>query len=219
MKYLKLFEDFTEQFDYNIEQIKEVLKLRETEFNDVEFLDSGMYGSAFDLNNGFVLKLTSMDSELYYAKKLINIDSDFLVKVKDVFYHKYHDVGYKVKVGFIIMEKLDIRNGNRFERFVDRLNVYDSPKSMYKTISDEKVLEYFKSKMIETNEEEILHYWNLYKNIVSECEKYNLPTDDLRGRNIGFRDNTPVFFDIGDVYKSNNHDYRDIDILEYNINI
>lgn len=219
MKHLKLFEDFTEQFDYNIEQIKEVLKLRGTDFNNVEFLDSGMYGSAFDLNNGFVLKLTAMDSEVFYANKLIDINSEFLVKVKDTFFHKYYDAGYTVKIGFIIMEKLHIENGNRFEKFIDRLNVYDSPKSMYKTVSDEKVLDYFKAKMTSPNEEEIIYYWKLYKNIVSECEKYNLPTDDLRGRNVGFRNNKPVFFDIGDVYNSYKHDYTDIDILEHNINI
>lgn len=219
MKHLKFFEGFEEQFDYNIEQIKDILNLRNVDFVDIDFIDSGAYGSAFDLNNGFVLKLTNMDSELYYAKKLISIDSNHIVKVKDVFFHKYYDIGYTVKVGFIIMEKLDTNKGYKFKNFVDMLNNYGTIKTIYKTISDNKVLEFFKDKIVSMNNELILSYWQIYKNILTECDRYKLPTDDLRGNNIGFRENTPIFFDIGDIHNSYKHDFSNIDVIEYNITI
>ena len=216
MKYIKLFENFTDNSDYNIDQIKEILKVRGTNFNDIEFIDSGGYGSVFDLKNGYVLKITTMDSELIYAEKLMNIDSNFLVKVKDVFYHAYHDVGYTIKIGFIVMEKLEIRKGNSLVNFIDSLNIYNSPKYRYRTISDEDVLKYFKYLSFFTDKQ-IIRYWNVYKNIALECEKYDLPIDDIRGGNIGFRDNHPVLFDIGDIYKSYEHDYSNIDIIYYDI--
>lgn len=198
MKYLKLFENFKSHFDYNIDQIREILTLRGTKFNNIEFIANGRYGSAFDLNNGLVLKITTMDSELYYAKKLMNIDSDFLVKIEDVFYHQYSDI----KNGFIVMEKLQTNISQSFKYFIDYTNKYGSISSIWKSITNDKVLEYFRPKLISLNDEIILRYWDLYKQIRMECEKYNLPTDDLSSHNVGIRNNKPVFFDIGDIYNT-----------------
>ena len=219
MKYIKLFEQYNDMFDYNINHIEEILKIQNVDFVDITYLDSGSYGSVFDLNNGNVLKITNMDSEIYYAKKLIDIESECLVKVENVFFHKYYDMGYNVKVGFIIMEKLITEKGKQFKNFLDYLTLHGTIRNIYKTINNRGVLKYFKDKLIYTTDEKIIYFWEDYKTILSECEKYKLPIDDLRGRNIGFRNNKPVFFDIGDIYNSHNHDYSDIEIINHNINI
>lgn len=211
MKYIKLFENYeSELFDHTINDIKKILDLRKTKYIDVTHIASGSYGSAFDLGNNLVLKITTMKSEVYYARKLIGIDSKYLIDVKDCFFHTYSDMGYNIKIGFIIEEKLNMNKGNIFKRFVDILYRYDSPKS--KDIPDKEFIEYFNSYNFET--ETLLKYRFYYNEIIQECKKYDLPIDDLRGDNIGFRNDTPVLFDIGDIHKSYKHNYSNIDEIE-----
>jgi len=218
MKYIKIFENFetSEKMDYTPDNIKNILKERNVSYNNISYIGEGNYGAAYSLNNGLVLKITDMDSEVYYANKLKDISSDYLIDIKDIFFHKYTDIGYNVRVGFIIMEELDMNKGKYFKRFIDKLNVYDSIKNK-PNITDEDILEYFKERLSFLEEVVILKYWKIYTNIIRECKKYDIPTDDLRGGNIGFRGDKPIFFDIGDIYKSYNHDYSNIDIIDLHI--
>jgi hypothetical protein len=219
MKYIKLFEDFTDKFDHKLIDIKEVLTKRGTIFNNISYIKSGAYGSVFEIDNNIILKLTNMKSEVYYANKIKNIESDNIIKIFDVFFHKYTDVGYNVNVGFILMEKLDVdRVPKAFKTFVDYLNQRNPLINIWKEVSDKKVIDFFKDKLISITDNDIINYWNSYKKILSECERYNIPTDDLRGDNIGMRGNNFVFFDIGDLYNSYDHDYTNIDFIDKQIN-
>lgn len=218
-RYIK--ENIEELFDYKIEDIKTILKERGYNVKSLTILDSGMYGTAFILNNEYVLKVTNMKSEVYYANIIKDITEDNLVNIKDVFFHEYFDF-MTVRIGFIIMEKLNTDSNKLFKLFIDYLHNRNNLTSRYKVVDMSEVIEFFKDKIVSIDDETIIKYWNMYISILETCEKYNLPIDDLRGRNIGFRygnESVPVFFDIGDVYSSIKHDYSNIDILKKNLDI
>lgn len=214
-------ENIEELFDYKIEDIKTILKERGYKVKSLTILESGMYGTALILNNEYVLKITNMKSEVYYANILKDITEDNLVNVIDVFFHEYFDY-MTVRIGFIIMEKLNTESNKLFKLFIDYLHNRNNLTSRYKVVDISEVIDFFKDKILSIDDDTIIKYWNMYTSILDSCKKYNLPNDDLRGRNIGFRyenDSVPVFFDIGDVYSSIKHDYSNIDILKKNLDI
>lgn len=214
MKYLKTFENYEELFDYNIDDIKAILGLRDINNPSIEFIGEGSYGSAFKLNGNKVLKITSLENEIYYANKIKNISSDKIVKVYDAFFNEYYDVGYTVKNPFILMEHLDTNIDPSLRRFIDYLNGRNPLASKVNTAKDSEIISYFKE-LLYKDEDKILEYWSIYKGIVNECLKYNLPIDDLRGNNIGMSNGNYKFFDISNIHTSKDYDYSDIDVVKH----
>ena len=51
----------------------------------------------------------------------------------------------------------------------------------------------------------IIKLFDMWKNIASECIKYNIPLSDFHGNNVGYRKNDPkslVYYDISDAYNN-----------------
>lgn len=221
MEYIKYFESFEQdnKFDYTIDDIKEILNLRGVKFDYIKYLDCGGYGNVFEIDSNTILKITTMDNEVYYANKIKDIESKYLIDIKDVFFHSYTHYGYNVKNGFIIMEKLNIDLNNRFNNFIYYLHLNNPLSDRYKFAKPNEVYDFFKDRLKSLEYEDIIEMWNQYVNIRNVLEKYNLPKDDLRARNIGFRNNTPVFFDISNIYTSKNYNYSKIDVIKHYINV
>ena len=220
MNYINKFESFASEnkFDYTLGDINNILKERNIHVTNLDYLDSGAYGNAFKLNENLVLKITTSDSEVYYASKLLNVNSNYLVNIKDVFFHEYFDMGYIVRNGFIIMEYLNA-DRRKFNRFIDYLHVHNPISDRYENVPMVEVINYFKDRLVGVDDEVIIEMFNYYKDIRKELEKYNLPHDDLRGSNIGYRNNRPIFFDISSIYSSEKYDYSNIEIINTGIKL
>lgn len=220
MSYIYKFESFVSEnkFDYTLGDINNILKERNIHVTNLDYLDSGAYGNAFKLNENLVLKITTSDSEVYYASKLLNVNSNYLVNIKDVFFHEYFDMGYNVRNGFIIMEYLNT-DRRKFNRFIDYLHVHNPISDRYENVPMVEVINYFKDRLVGVDDEVIIEMFNYYKDIRKELEKYNLPHDDLRGSNIGYRNNRPIFFDISSIYSSEKYDYSNIEIINTEIKL
>lgn len=217
MKYIKQIENFnSSKFDYTKSDIEKILNDRGVKFDYIEYLDSGSYGDVYRISKNICLKITLSESEVYYADIIKNINSEYIVSIKDVFFHSYFDIGYNIKNGFIVMDLLNTTN-TVFNRFVDYLHYQNPLSKKYKTINKEEVIEYFKDKMVGLRKSQIIELFDLYVTLREELKKYDLPIDDLRGRNIGYKNNKPVVFDIADIYTTKQIDYDNIDEIKTKI--
>lgn len=219
MKYIKQIENYNSpKFDYRKSDIEKILNDRGVEFDYIEYLDSGTYGDVYRISKNICLKITLSKSDVYYADIIKSINSEYIISIKDVFFHSYFDIGYNIKNGFIIMELLNTTN-TIFNRFVDYLHYQNPLSKKYKTVNKEDVIKYFKDKMVGLSESQIIELWDLYSTLRDELKKYNLPIDDLRGRNIGYKNTKPVAFDIADIYTSKQIDYDNIDEIKTKIKL
>jgi len=100
---MKLIEIITSNLEF--EEVVKSLKSK-----GATFLDSGDYGSVYELNNK-VFKITTDEIEIEHAEELKGQDTDNFVHIYDV-------KTYGSNLAVIIMEKLDKYNGeipNEFE--------------------------------------------------------------------------------------------------------
>lgn len=146
----------------------------EYDYKSINPLAEGGHGFVIDIDHKSVLKITTDESEAYYANKLISIKEDNLINVYDVCEIKY-DYQY-VKLYAIHMEKLN-------------LDVDDNVKNLFNYLHKNDISELdFKNNDI--------YAYKQWKNIIDACNKHDLPIDDLHSKNIGYRNNNIVFFDI-----------------------
>ena len=196
MKYLKRFNESFNNFDLKSDNIEDfitfICEQVNIKYEYIKVIDEGGNGIAIDLGNS-VLKLTYDVSEVYIANKLKTIKSDNLIKIYGIY--SYGDMY------FIHEEKLITKLNNTINIFISYLNKMNPITSNIENVTDDKVYDYFKNKIISFSRENILKLFYLWKEVYNECLKYNIPFTDFHGKNVGVRKENPtklVYFDISD---------------------
>lgn len=165
----------------------EILAKKYLELNkitDFKYINSGCDGSAFDLNDNRVLKITSSFSEIYYSIKLLNKKN---TQIADIY-----KVDFINDYGFIIQEKIDCtselfkKKRDHFSFIEDVLSNHD----LYLYDLNEIII----NKYLNKNEDikiakEILSAINEYK------DKTNLTPQDLWHGNFGLKNKKISLFD------------------------
>ena len=171
----------------------------------LEYMDSGSFGSAYDIGNNLVLKVTSDRSEAYENLSLIGKELKYIAEPYKVYSIKTEgDKDYYV----IILEKLKT-DVPYFEKMLNRLNyVFDNIFNINYRIALE---EYFhNTKYVgKVNKSDIDNYFNkntedgtfffsLLK-IFEELQKYGSESTDFYSpKNLGYKkDGSIGFFDVG----------------------
>lgn len=196
MKYLKMFEDF-DNFDLTINDVKEMLDRNDISYSHINIISEGGNGIAVDIADDKVLKITSDNSEIYFAKKLINVDSPNLVKIFKVWKEDYFHC--------IVEEKLITEINNAISNFLYYMHRRNPIIHKIETISDDEVYEYFSTKLRGLDKSNIIILFNKYKEVYYECKKYDISMADFHEKNVGIRKSNPtslVYFDISDPYNS-----------------
>ncbi len=206
-KYIKTFETFkTSRFDFEIpteEYIDKVLDTMNIPSTKFKLLGEGAYGFALDLGDS-ILKITTDKNEVYYAEKLMNIESKNLVKVYQVveIKSKYQ----YAKIYAIHQEKLITEFDDRIKNMVWYLSKHNpvTPALLANSLTNDIILDFFRSKFIGWTDDMILHCFDMIKQMYLEAQKYNLPTDEIHCNNVGIRKDTKdlVYFDISSPYES-----------------
>jgi len=202
MKKILNYNNFNEtfnNFDFinhdNIEEfVSTICNVMNIKYDYIKVLDEGGNGIAIDLGNS-VLKLTYDGSEAYIADKLKTISSDNLIKIYDVC--KYDNIY------LLHEEKLITKLNPTINTFISYLNKMNPITSNIENVSDDKVYDFFKNKILSFSRENILKLFNMWKEVYNECLKYNIPLTDFHGKNVGIRKENPtklVYFDISDPY-------------------
>jgi len=198
MKHLKVFEEFDDNsYDLTESDIKDILKRNDIPYSHIRILSEGGNGIVIDISDDKVLKVTMDKSEIYFAKKLIGVDSPNLVKIFKVWEEKYFHC--------ILEEKLITELNNTISYFVSYMHKKNPINHRIETVSDDEVYEYFSTKLISLDKSNIIMLFNKYKEVYYECKKYGISIADFHGKNVGVRKNNPtslVYFDISDPYNS-----------------
>lgn len=179
-----------------------------------EFINSGTFGSAYDIGNNLVLKVTSDKSEANENLDLIGKPLKHIAQPYKVFSVKYNDKDYYV----IILEKLKTdepyfkrmyeRLEYVFERifginYKDAFEAYVFGNQYIWDVSVDEIDNYFKK-----NPEDAEFFFSILK-IMMELKKYNSSSNDFYNyENLGYKkDGSIGFFDVGFgdyFYTSNN---------------
>ncbi len=216
MKYFKLFENYLEYFGFeNKEQVykfaNEICSKMNISFTEIKILGGGRNGVAIDLGES-ILKFSVDDSEAYFAKKLINIDSVNLVKIYDI----KEIISDECDFYAIHEEKLITKLNSTITNLIYYLNNQNPISNNVETISDDKIYDFFKNKLISLEQKDILILYNKWKNVYNETKKYDIPLTDFNQNNVGIRESNPnelVYFDISDPYGSYRNKNYDLEKL------
>jgi len=226
-KYIKCFEDhqwdqFSDESHFEIDiPINEwaILVLSELKitYQNISPLGIGGNGSAIDLGNDTVLKITIDKSEAFYANKLIGIDSPNLVKVHEV--KRITSPHHYGELFVIHMEKLNTQVYSILKHMVDYLNKHNPITAMIRTgvvPSDDDVYSFFKDRLLSLGRENILYIFSKWMNVYNECVKYDIPIDDFHSKNMGTSKRNPaefVFYDISSIHSIRNTPITEIPII------
>lgn len=221
MKYIKLFEKFiSSQFDFEtIEELKlfidKVCSLMDIKYEHIKLLAEGGNGIAIDLGSS-VLKLTYDISEVYFAYKLLNVDSPNLIKIYDV-----KNVESKYGNFYCIHEEKIITNLNQvIYNFLYYLHKQNPISRNVDSVSEDDVYNFFKDKLSSLSKENIMLLFNRWKNVYEEAHKYDIEMNDFHEKNVGIRETNPtelVYFDISDPYNSYSDKLRELNIEKINV--
>jgi hypothetical protein len=223
---IKTFEQYAENGNLDdaftldiplVEWCHMVLREMNIEYDKVVELDNGNNGVVIDLGKT-VLKITTDNSEAYYAHKLLNIQSDNLVKVYDII---LTDSPYQYGELYVIhMEKLNTNLVSTMKSLVDAF-YYRNPivgrLDNNIPVPNEDIIDYLNGQLVNRSSETIMFLYNKWLNVYNECRKYDLPIDDLRWRNVGGRiGNTSelVFFDISESDQNNCLSMGDVRLIK-----
>lgn len=184
---------------FDIEMVDNVLIQLGYDPNTIKKLGEGMYGLGLDAGDK-VIKITSDSVEAKYAKQLMDITSDHLIKVYDVREIEYLDIK---GIYVIVEEKLNTHLNKTILSMLWYLEHVNPFRNIIgkKDISDESILEFYKGKLLQSDEN-ILHIFKEITKVFTEAQQYDLPTHEIRDKNIGARNNNLVYFDISDPYEA-----------------
>lgn len=206
-KYIKTFESFgTISFDFDIpteKYIEKVLNAMNIPYRELKFIAEGGYGFVVDLDDT-ILKITTDKNEAYCAEKLLNINSPNLVKIYQVAEVKSNYQYGKLYV--IHQEKLITEFNNAIKNMIWYLNKKNPViyKLLNNTLANDFILDFFRPKFLGWNDEMILRCFDMIKQMYLEAQKYNLPTEEIHSKNIGFRKDGKdlVYFDISSPFET-----------------
>jgi hypothetical protein len=207
VKYIKEYKDYNSEL-YDREDIPFFADLiLATYHKEVKaVLGEGGNGIAFDLGDS-VVKITSDRVEVKYAKRLIDINSDHLVKVYDVREVTELAIG-DMKRHMIHQEKLETNGLNSTIKSMifyiqSRSTILHKLKNDIK-VTDTDILELFKDNILSLDDTNKLYMYREIEKIFLECKKYGLPIYEISEKNVGVRDRKYlVYFDISDPYELN----------------
>jgi predicted metal-dependent HD superfamily phosphohydrolase len=165
--------------------------------DSINYLDSGFFGSAFDIGENKILKITTDKSEALNAKKIKGKDTHFIAKVYDVRGFKFEGVEYY----FIILEKV--------QTDFEYLNgIIENLISWFDENNDEDFIDFITGSKFENLKEievdlyndnkQLYNYFTNFVELKKELIKYNITSSDfINGTNLGFRGKRIVAFDLG----------------------
>jgi len=187
--------------------------------SNFNLLGQGGMGSAFEIDNKRVLKITTDRDEAVDSKKLQGKKNEYLGDVYEV----YKLNGNFSNIYIIIRELLDVnydKNSNILKGFHNlyyKLNDMDGDRHYYldKIIKNKDVLNDLKNDVYKFKDS-LVEYLDDYKiilPIIEELQKYNIKSGDIHRGNLGFKPNgTLAYYDIG--VSDSNEDDSNIDNLE-----
>lgn len=173
-------------------------------FSNVNFLDSGTFGYAYDLGHNMILKITTDKSEAVENLKIKNKDPKTLAKIYGVYEINYNDKKYyaihleKLKTDydkfFRYIDEIDkiFRNNLDGKGYVDIIDIYVSDNHIYK----KDYAEHIKYLL---DDIELNKFFYGILNIVDELSDYGVMSlDFVNSKNLGYKnDGTLGFFDLG----------------------
>lgn len=226
-KYIKCFEEhkwdqFRDESHFEIdipidEWINIVLRELNIAHKNISPIGIGGNGSALDLGNDTVLKITLDKSEAFYANRLIDIDSPNLIKVFDV--KRITSPYHYGELYAIHMEKLNTQVYSAIKHMVDYLHKQNPITGSMRTgliPSDDKIYSFFKDLILTLDRDNILFIFEKWMNVYNECQKYDIPMDDFHSKNMGTskRNSTElVFYDISSIHSIRDTPIDDIPIV------
>lgn len=155
--------------------------------------DKGGWGKIYSVIGypNLIIKITSDFTEYKSAKKLLNKNTDYIVN--------YYFVSKYENKYLLVMERINIKIKKEYKEILDDLNVYCyyyDEDLYFKTIFNEKdnIIEDFSDKFKKNNVTFVIN--NLIE-IVKECKKNNIYTNDFHSGNIGIKNKHLIFFDVG----------------------
>lgn len=152
------------------------------------------HGHVFELKGDLIIKVATDEYEIQATKKLINFDSDLIVK--------FHSLREYKDYSFIVMEKLkplDKKTLRKLSGFVNFCRVVIFINYFYEKIFPKKKTLTFESfKRFQTKN--VKSWFKFSKDIIETCREKGIeyPTDFLHEHNLGLRGDKVVAFDIRD---------------------
>lgn len=192
-------------------------------YNQINYIGSGMFGSAYDIGDNKILKITSDHTEANENIKLRGKPLKYIAKPYEVSKIKLKN---KDDMFFIVLEKLTTKP-DIFKKHVNKLDdffVNEFGDDFYDIIVDYVYYGWNKKyntiefrKFMENNPETSKYFYDLI-NIADELKKYGIRSlDFLSPNNLGYKNNGNLaFFDVGfgDYFQPVSDDIKSIEIDE-----
>jgi len=161
-----------------------------------KFIGKGGFGEVFEVigEPNLVLKITKDQSEYETARRLIGQNTKYVVR--------YHEAEpYENDSFVLVMDRVNTILPQTINNILDELNIYcyDYDENLYyETLFDAEEIEFMIEDYIDDYKEKDVRYVvEQLKNIVQECKRYDIFTNDFHSKNIGQKNGHLLFFDVG----------------------
>ena len=172
-KYIRLLEKYTSTDD-----LETFLHKENIEFNSVNYLGEGEYGTAYSLGNGKVFKLTSSPNEFEIAGQLLHKKKPGIVQ--------YYDRGWysdKPTIYYIVMDEVD--TDSSIEDMFYRVELILTTQNL-----DISQINYFDEDEYDGSEGDLdsdtLKFMNELHTIYRSCQQLGIRVPDINYGNLGY---------------------------------
>ena len=174
----------------------------QTNHKIVSFLGSGEHGNAYLTDDNKVIKVTTDKSEYFESRKLVGKNPTHLPKIYDCYVVESKKLVTPIWVILLEYVKYDDKLQERLwwtlsDAFEEQLNLDLMDELSYLQVNVNTV-DHMVDLMNHLDiSEEILNYYGQLISMIEELKKYNIKSVDYGPKNMGFRNDTLVFFDLG----------------------
>lgn len=176
-------------------------------FNELNYIDSGAFGVAFDVGDDLVMKITTDHTEVVEANKLLNKKNNHIADHYEIYKISSKSVEMHKDIYVIILEKLttDKPKFQKYIRELDKIlletNHSDLSNVFYDLIKygDEEFLNAYDFRKYLTENREVADFFYGLVGIADELESLGIGSMEfLAPTNLGYKRNGALaFFDVG----------------------
>lgn len=163
--------------------------------NVIKGLGAGTKGTAYELSNGLVMKITRDESEYYQASELKGKDIKHLCNIFETYYVKSKEYEH-LNIFVILQEKIDTSRNKELEIFEADTDFHNYCIAFVGDRKTEQVLDDTLFSVIER----FPHYESLalqYKNLALTQKKEGFTSSDIFHGNLGRKNGVLTAFDFG----------------------